>query len=522
MNHHRHYRDPYYDDDGSESDPDDIYRKETGRTLNMNHHQWNIDRQLMDRGNYFNIDSTRIKRDIGFSNTRRDGYNSQKRSSSPHRWDDRVGEITGTEFDDIDDIEEVHGMPMRGFVDNSRKIDKYDPFKTTNPVLDFDLFNPSKKPTTDVSYYDPYNEGQPGEKEFSDFRRSETFTPSSNVHFADVSYSVFFSCLYNYFIKSKNFIISPFSLYQGIIMLYLGSENQEIAQLLSLKNIPKPRAYKEITVRLQDIQKTMGTLSSTNFVLLPINLRLNARFMPIMSLYSTVYQYDPAQSASEAVQIGVQLNKITKGHLKESIDEKVLQQGDCIIHSSTIISIDFRQGSIESVKTVFHGKPTRKVNMIQINQGEVWYSGDNDATVIEIPIDSRLVMGIYYNRHNPVPSNDELSHYIQTMSKVKVTMVSFPMINQISQVNYNKFLAHSRQNSLLKGIQLSNLVSNKSLVKISRYYQTVKLTVSASGRETETDLGATSRGLCSIIDSPFIYWVKDIKTNYIITIGSYV
>lgn len=456
---------------------DDIYRRETGRDLVRDSHQANIERRLMERGSDFNLDIDRRRR----------------------------GEITGTKFDEMN---EAHGMPMRGFVDSSSKRNKYE-----NPTLDFDLFDPANSDELEmVGYFDPYTVRN---KEFGEFEQDDDRDLNSlNLNKLDISYPLIFSDMFDYFIKMKNLVISPFSLYQGLFMLYLSSNDQHLANFLSVTKVPKQVAYKEITVKIQDIQKAMGSLASVNIVFVPNTVKLNQEFLPVANLFSTIVQYSAGNAATEVERIGELINKFTKGHLKESVSEDVLRHGDCLVHSSTIININFQQAGVESTESNFNG---RKMKMVQVNTGDLWYVRDNETIVIEIPIDKRLVFGIYCNNHNKLPTNDQLSKYISMMSKTSAAMIRFPVINQLAQVNYSKFLS---SNKLLEKIRLEDMLVNSPITSFSRYYQTVKISVIGSGKVLNLD--SVNRGLYCDINTPFIYWVKDKVTEYIVTIGVFV
>lgn len=434
---------------------------------------------------------------------------------------DYRGEITG-EFAD-DDLSMAKGMPMRSLGEmRAPKNSHYDPYRSgTNPTLDFDLYDHHHKPKTNVSYHDPYS-FQPGtDTQFSGLGEKQGGSgPGQTVALAATSYASFFEEVYDHFMQSQPILLSPFSLYHGLFFLYLASDDPYLAKLLRIDGVPKELAYREVGQQIVQMQARNKRFPlDNNLLIYPQKLQMNQHFSNVARRFMGLYAY--RNNSSDEPALENMIKGVTRNLVRETVSAKVLSSGQLVIHSSSAFDMVLPKSSLEGGMRAFSGR-NRQVRMMSVDIDEIGYVADNQSAIIEIPIDSNLAFGIYYDKSRgelETPSNDYLASMIQSISKTHVSRLLIPQIDKLSRVDYRKFLQNMGLHHMFSDFSMQKLFSSSEPIGISRYYQTVRIKMLPSTARPSPMVTGSARGLNLMVNSPFIYWIRDVSNGFMITMG---
>ena len=502
-------------------------------TFDSEKHKYNINRRIMERDKFFNIDSKKLKPEnlkkmgIGFDSP--DGFFNGKEETTLNK---NCGEITGMKFNSYD-IEP--GMPLRPMA-------SYSSDKTiVQNNTDFDLFTTPTSTTTNVSYNDPSDSNKIDFANVNERTIIQDNLENYNlpVIFNNFSFE-FIYIFFDYLKVKKSFGLAPFNIIQLLSILYIGSKGSTEDILKKFFFLPnKMITLKNLLVINSELKKSTLILSTgdyssiknINLILIPKNIILNENF---------IYQIDGIVNFIKVNQnnpIGetAKYNSFIKQSTNNLIVDLITP--DMFNHSVSLVIINcfyfyckWKMGfNIKSTNVeLFNNK--EKVYMMQQRDINHKYFEDKVNQILEMDyIDSSFSFGIVLPKTNKLPiiTNEQLQFYISQLNVKNISNIKIPRFRQETRYKIGNLFKKKGLRELFEKINIGDIVSsqNQDGIFISEIIHCCLIIVDEAGTETATSSQNCFKNLSNsinfIANHPFLYYIRYKPQNLIMFIGIY-
>ena len=443
--------------------------------------------ELQDNFNYSNI---KIKK---------------KKSYSP---DNNEGEITGFKLN-INDFESH--LPMRsGYSYNKEIIDQ-------NSYLDFDLFEKDKN-IKKVNYNDPNN----GTYSLLESSNTSILKQSDSIYIYLNNISNINIYLFNNIrIKSQDsYNINGLGLYIAFSNLFIGSGgNTEIELKQYFKFINIEMMNKILKKFIKEYHNNLYPhIIYNNYILNDKNVRISSEFKNSSKYLSSFIQINKENNINESSRINLIINSdIGCKQLVSSNTIKNIEIG--ILNVITINP----KWAIKTDKIVISDFMGLETPFLKFNNNLYGVYEDNDNLLIEIPCkDRKLSFGIIYNKSNSlnIHSQDKLESYISKLELTRIKILLIPKIMKRHKTRLNSLLYNTNLKTIFIDTDLPDIYPEND-GRLNNIIQYCDLILSENdSNDNYTNYNKVSIIQKIIINTSFIYYMRYIPTNTILSIGT--
>jgi len=349
----------------------------------------------------------------------------------------------------------------------------------------------------------------------------------------------------------ENLVVSPYSLYQALLMAYLGADDETAHQMEKALALPLEDELNHLAMRALNQQLTQPSEEEGAFIFKSANA-LWAQYdydfyeeylADMETLYQTgLFAVDFAKSEEARKQINDWIADKTENKIMDLIPSGALSEATRLVLTNAVYfkaawAKQFIEAQTTSEKFYTLDGATKPVEMMHLESNFSYYQSEQ-ATAIELPY-----AGGKFSMVALMPKEGTFSAYqtdlsIETLNEViakfnrgKVNL-SFPKFKIESTLG----LTQTLQNLGIKDAfdpnlaDFSEMAKEKGLV-ITDVLQKAMIDVNEKGTEaaaaTAVIVGVTSAPLQEdptviTFDHPFIFFIRDLETNAVLFMGHFI
>jgi serine protease inhibitor len=470
-----------------------------------NDHGKNLQRLFMERGDMFGIDS---KNDIDVDSM---GRPRLKNNRQP----DRFGEIIENDYDE--DIN-LRGLPVRSQYNTRKQV------HDANANLDFDLYDdrPSK---LNVGFNDLAGEGNAaycGINESMSKLSSQVHPISISAEKIDRINNNIFYYLFD-IMKSSTYMVNGIGLFNLFASLYLASDGITEVDTQKFFSFPRKDILHEgmmvINKRLNVCQEMINIKNFMFVGDVPYNQRFYNTIKPFCMLV-TLNIDDPE---NEALKVNMMIKKMFNVNIKNPLTTENVQDLQLMFLTTAVIHPIWAQPWDEIIPGVFQGfAEDKKVNYMRAIQKSFGYFEDDNHQLVEIKCHGdELVMGFLNYKHEFIPdvNDSDLHAMIQHMKNSMLSEVVIPGFHQDLKIRLNNTLKNMGMQSVFLKITAQKMFPEGCVLQ--DVVQNIKILVDDSHRTSKNTYGGYKTNVRVVLNKPFIFYFRLVKTNTILLIGAY-
>jgi len=446
------------------------------------------------------------------------------------------GELTGEPFN-ISKFET--GMPMRNLSPPSNRSpeSRQNDHSTPNPKLDFDLYNAT--PTTRVAHWDPGSMSNSFGSNISahspDSNSSSfesTLTPSqpnrmdfTSLHHHINQFGTRFLNLFSASMKTtKSCFVSPYHIIKLLWLIELGSTTHTQSSVTGQWD--RSIQTQHIT-SLHKILRHTGAYTQNDAIGVPHSF-MEFNDMTVRSQFNDSFIVYRTQTQS---------NEITKesDHLNQQLGTRVIKSN--MLDNSSILVIN--KTTVKFYPNIpfnpklkrmgtFYGLTQRDVPMLsQISVPGLYFENENVQVLELINHTKQLALGIILPKKNYFKPSTEILNSIQSQLKPQIlNQVTLPHINQKNNYQIDSFIKRMGFGSMFKKLNWERfMISNygSKPIKIGHWIHWSSFELMDQPHESTpiANPSATTSNINFIANHQFIYYVKLIKPELILSVGQY-
>jgi serine protease inhibitor len=462
-----------------------------------NTHEMNINRLSLERNQLFSNDSK---------------YNpSSNKGTSKH-----IGEITGDPFNK-DNLEQ--GMPIRSMY-QSRKTRE----NTEQARLDFDLYDDDQpEQELNVNYYDPSGASK---IDFADvgttgsqFMSKQTVDPVTVVSSSNNDYGLFMSGIMHKYMNDE-YCISNYLLMSSFAALYVASKgNTELELKQYFDFIDKTNLYKGL-VEINNYVEKSQIIKQKNIILADKELPINADFYNYIKPLVNIFKIDTKNYKYEAMKLGAYLKSLYNDEVS-NISENLLKNTVITILNTCLIKPIWTIQFANMGPSSFYGKSVKQINMMSCNGKSANYMEDSVNQVLElIMADGLTAMGIVLPKSNVFPTltTRQYDVYISNMKPTVLESITIPIFKHTMKIRLSSLLKKSGLENVFVRADFPELIPDTA--NITDVVQNISFVMSTQCVKNDRANGPDTN-ISFEANHSFIYYVRNIKTNMVLLIGTY-
>lgn len=509
--------------------------------FNQQSHDFNVNRRLNERDGMFMQSKYQPNSTHNYRLAQFDFENE------PEIQDEAVGEITG-EIIGRDQLEA--GMPLRPkarvTTDRYRMIDEEEQRQQqvmTNPKLDFDLFH--EKPSSKFSYYDPLNENITKQNimEFSDFGKDErilpdTFSKSPSDLFSQINNQFTFAFL-NKFLRNmkqpKELILSPYSILQVFVLLYLGSKNQTERDLQNYFSFPDKQSLYNSVCNINSHLNQSGVFSKMNLVLIPNHLNVNSAYVEYINRLGHLKKYSKQNAMMETQKYNHMIANMTNGLIQNLLEPGMFQGINAVLLINVIYFYSKWKYSFDRRSTrpeIFNGITRKQVPMMNLSDKKFRYFEDHMNQVLEMDYrDNVFTMGIILPKGSQMPTLNfqQYIHYVNNLREQKISTLKLPRFRHESRYDIKRLFEKDGLKDTLNKTDIGDIVTSKLGYYVDQIIHNAVIMVNEEGTEAAAATlmcvnsfsSSSNKPINFIANHPFLYYIRHKPTNMVIFVGQY-
>lgn len=489
-------------------------------------HSMNVQRRIMERGDFFNYDTKHNKYKQNDNDYDGD-YNDDH--------DNNIGEITGKMYNSSTMDQ---GMPLRGFLDEEKiNVPSVEQQQNMfNPQLDFDLYH--SKPKINVSYYDPTNVETSGNNIFSNVNADnqllepiDRIDPEKKLSTSINLFSLNTLNKFHELLENKNILIlSPFSILSTLSVLYRGSHGTTEKEMAKFLLYPKKSDCIDLFSKLCNKMIIHPNVIATSFIFVPNNLALNTGFVNYVSDIGKLVKFDITKPRQEAYNINNIIGQYSRGLIAQITDDNLINANTNIILISTMYFRNkWKYGFLQknTQYRYFFGFKQKKVKMMHQYNNIYNYYEDGMNQIIELDyIGNKYTMGIILPRKNGKlhVSHEQLEYYLSQLIPTKINELSIPKFKQQSRFKIDNLFKKNGMKEIFTNADFSEITPSNNILYISDIIHQSIIVVDENGN-LNSNLNNSGNSKSSktnfIANHPFIYYIRFIPTNTLLMVGFY-
>lgn len=361
--------------------------------------------------------------------------------------------------------------------------------------------------------------------EYSPFDQAfGNYIEPGNNNFINISEINLFNKILNH-TNNKNIIISPYSLVNIFIILYLASETKTKFEIQKFFGFPEKNYF----INFNNNINSPGFIK-LNFILVPNYLKINNKFN--FNNYGNIIRLDLNNPAAESNKINQLVSKSTNNLINNII------QPDFINKSTDLILVNIIYFKSNWVKKFILTKKNfvnkLDIFMMELSDSNNNYFENNQYQIIELDYINNFTMGIILPKNksqniiNLKP--DELLYYISQLKKTKINKIQIPKFKTDTKyTNLEKIFKIYGVQELFKSADLSNLIlnNNNQPSQVSKIIHRAIIMVDEIGTTAAaatlliSENAASNNELNFIANHPFQYYIRYKPISTLIFLGNF-
>lgn len=476
-------------------------------TFNPEMHAQNVERRIMERGNFFNNDTQHLR------------YKAKEMDYGKYMNTGNVGEITGRMMDpsSLD-----QGMPMRP-ESASSYMDQY--MEPENPQIDFNLYK--HQSNINVSYHDPTQVSSQHQLTYSDLNADYQLLPPMKTITPDVRCSGIinkFGVDFIRFFGETTFVFSPFSILLSIISMYRGSKGTTEMELKSYFGFPDKNIIIEGIYNLINRVFGYSNMVYHSFMLFPKALELNQSYMTYINRIASFETYALRNIEYDVERINNIISQKTKKMVTNIINTKIINRMSSVLLLSVLCSHPMWKYRFKTKKTYskpFYGNKHKNVQYMTRRDTACKYFEDNINQVLELETDADYVVGFVLpkNMSNPQLSYEQYEYYINNTKICNIKKIELPRQCYLSKIKVDNILRQSSMESVFKNAHLEDVTPSSNIVYLSDIIHQSVVIMDETGLSDHCDLINNAETASFIANHPFIFYFRMLRTNTLLFLG---
>lgn len=467
-----------------------------------NSHSKNLQRLLMERNDVFGIDS---KRDVDIDDS---GRIKQKNN--------KFGEITGNEYDD--DIN-LRGLPIRSQYNVKKQV------HDANSELNFDLYDnqPSK---LNVGYCDNLNDGS---TQYCGINESTTkmSTQVQPINMCSEKIDKLNNNLFYYLfdmIKKSTYVINGIGLFNLFSALYFASNSLTEIDLQKFFDLPKKNIlYEGLSTINNKLKLCEHMINVKNFMLVGNDVPYNPNFYNNIKQMCILARLNINNPVGESTKVNEMICKICNTNVRHPVTPENIENLQLMFLTVAIINPIWAQPWNSIVGGIFQGfSCDKQVNYMRAINKSFGYFEDELHQLIEIKCHGdELVMGClnYKYEFTPDVNDTDLHSMIQHMKNSMLSEVVVPMFENNIKLRMNNTLKNMGLNTVFIDIKSQKLFPKG--IMLQDVIQNIKIKVTNAYKQSKNTYGGYKTDKRVVLNKPFIFYFRLVKTNTIILQGSF-
>ena len=454
--------------------------------INLTQRNVNVDRLLLDRNELFNQNSNQI------------------------------GEITG---ENLNDNNTIRGLPIRSKASREKQ-----PFEN-NSHMDFDLFDnrPSK---LNVNYYDPSNSSYTSN--FSDISTSMT-KMSSQLNPMSICSSkidklnnLLFYYLFD--ISKYGYIVNGFGLFNLFASLYLSSNGMSEMELGKFFEFPKKNELYEGLSKIVFQSSKSHSFVCKNFLLIGDDVPYNPNFTNQIKDFCTVIRLNTQNPVYESNKANNVIKRMLNCDMKAMVTPENLHKLQLMLLTTGVFHPIWKKQFDNITNGIFHFENgNEQMNFLHSIGQSYSYFENSEHRILELKTIDDIGVGFILHNNKIKCDIDHLKihFYIENMKEHYIDELKIPMISQNFKLRFNNTLQNLGISSIFikmispeffpENISLQDVVQNVKVIFDNTYKQTKQM-------DNEKKYKSSIK---FIVNNPFIFYFRSIKTNTILSMGFY-
>lgn len=346
----------------------------------------------------------------------------------------------------------------------------------------------------------------------------------------------------------ENLIVSPYSLYQALLMAYLGADDETAHQMEKALGLPLEDELNHLAMRALNEQLTQPgeeegafMFNSANALWAQDGYSFHEEYLAEMEMFyqSGLYAVDFAKSEEARQQINDWVAEKTKNKILDLIPSGVLSEATRLVLTNAAYfkaawAKQFGEALTTSEKFYTLGGAAKPVEMMHVESNFSYYQSEQ-ATAIELPY-----AGGKFSMVALMPKDGTFSDYQTDLSGKKLSEIIAGLNHGKVNLSFPKFKIESAL-GLTQALQslgikdafdpkladFSEMSKEKGLV-ITDVLQKAMIDVDEKGTEaaaaTAVVVGVTSAPAQEdptviTFDHPFMFFIRDVETNTVLFMG---
>lgn len=357
---------------------------------------------------------------------------------------------------------------------------------------------------------------------------------SSRLSIASNAFTViFFNNLLKHLREKKGVIISPYSVFNLFIILYLGSYGSTEAELKKYFNLPDKKSSLADLNYINDMLIKNGTMKKMNLVCISKKIKINNAFVNNTKHIATFSHFDPNNVDYEVKKLNNIIENATNGTIKDIMNSGMMKDDTAMILVNTLYFYSKWKNTFDegmTAKGIFYGEKQKQVQYMNLYDDKNRYYEDNKNQILEKDYeDSDFCMGFILpkNKHEkPTITHEQFNYYVTQLKKNDIDVLTIPKFKHQSKFKFDNLLKKYGLREVFTKPNFSGIMP-KEVTPIDDIIHVAVIDVNESGTEASAATIFTSyncikdKTINFIANHPFIYYIRHIPTNTILFIGQF-
>ena len=334
--------------------------------------------------------------------------------------------------------------------------------------------------------------------------------------------------------KQKSIILSPYSMIQLFIMLYVSSNGQSEIELQKYFSFgTKSNMFLEMQ-KLNDTLSQTNVFRNTSLICVSNKYKLNDNHVKSLMKLGYVVSYNDSQTESEANKLNQLSTKVSDGLITNVVTSEMLQPPTVMFLLNIIYFYSKWKSPFSPSETsseLFFGSSQRQVQMMKQTDIQTNYYEDVLFQLLEMDYDDgSFSMGFLLpkNKGQPIMDNSQLNTYIGKLSNTKISILQIPKFKQEFKYKVDNIFRKQGMTQVFDDLDISSLIQPVSEpIAISYIIHGAVIIVDETGTKAAAYTGmvvswnSTSNKISFVANRPFLYYIRHKPTNLITFVGQY-
>lgn len=333
----------------------------------------------------------------------------------------------------------------------------------------------------------------------------------------------------------KSIILSPFSIIQLFIMLYVAAKNRTEVDLQKYFSFTeKSSTFKSLVQLNVDLNRTKVFINS-NIICIPDTVQLNDKYFRLLSNVGDIIRYNYNATNKCTKIINDIAARTTNNMINIVVNDNMLQFPTQIVLINIIYfyskwKLPFDLNHTERER--FYGGNTTQVDMMTQRDSRFNYFEDNTIQILEMDYDDGFFsMGFILPREttgNIDFKSADVEHYIQHLVSTEINVLKIPKFTHEFKYKVDNIFRENGLDSLFHNLETE---LTDTPIKISYIIHGAVIIVDESGTKVSAHTtmlvsfnscaNTKQKNIKFIADHPFLYYIRFKPQNVIIFVGQH-